>query len=73
MSVGAAVQALWEVFVAAVKLMGGAQRVVQEVGVWLEYLQSIRKVYNRAYLYRGGSIYTYICRRDQLPPFSAGA
>ena len=30
--------ALQEMFVAAVKLVGGALRVVQEVGVWLVYL-----------------------------------
>ena len=36
--VGDAVQMLWEMFVAAVELMGGALRVVQEVGEWLIYL-----------------------------------
>ena len=37
MSVGVAVQLLWEIFVAAVYLVGGALRVVQ-VGAWLVYL-----------------------------------
>ena len=36
--VGVAVQVLWEMFVAAVKLVGRALRVVQEMGVWLMYL-----------------------------------
>ena len=36
--VGVSVQVLWEIFVAAVKLVGKALRVVQEVRVWLVYL-----------------------------------
>ena len=36
--VGVAVRVLWEMFVAAVNLVGGALRVVQEVGLWLVYL-----------------------------------
>ena len=36
--VGVAVQAPWEMFVGALKLVGGALRVVQKVGMWLMYL-----------------------------------
>ena len=38
MRVGVAVKMLWEMSVAAVMLLGGSLRVVQEVGVWLVYL-----------------------------------
>ena len=37
-TVGTAVQLLLEMLEDAVKLMGGALRIVQEVGVWLVYL-----------------------------------
>ena len=36
--VGVLVQVLWEIFVAAVKLVGRALRFVQEMEVWLVYL-----------------------------------